>query len=93
MPFKTKRQKMRAEKRLLEFVEAQKFSYISSKKKGEKSPAVGISTQETDKINAATRLTIENNYSFARNELVKIAILASVIIGFQIILRVTGITF
>lgn len=91
MPFKTRRQKERAGKRGLGLVETQRFSYDSSqnatKLEGNK---VEGQKQNIAKVNS--ELSIENNHSYILRELLKIAVLASVIIGLQLTLRLSGIS-
>ena len=91
MPFKTKRQKERAGKRLLEFVEAQRFSYDSFQN-ATKSEENKVKVQKQNIARTDFELSIENNHSYILRELLKIAVLASVIIGLQLALRFSGIS-
>lgn len=84
MPFKTKKRKASANTRhVINFSNSATLNYLSAKQN------IGTDIKNNEKITLKSVQTIENDYSFVKSEIVKIILLASMIIGFQIALKIS----
>lgn len=86
MPFKTKKRKTRAEKKRVEISQEGLAIYRSSDK-------IQIDQFEAPKSTPEKRDFSGQSYSYVKGELTRILILALIIIGLQVTLKIINITF
>ena len=86
MPFKTKKRKIIADTRKISLSEQGLASYASSEKNG------GQIKDTIVKREKSSDNLVEGKYSYVKKEVIKITIFGLLIIGLQIILKISNIT-
>ncbi len=87
MPFKTKRHKQSAASRRVNFIEGGLVSYRRE------APSEKVRLEEKSKNRKSNAFSFEESYDYVRLELVKITILAAIIIGLQLALKLANFKF
>ncbi len=88
MPFKTKKKKVSAVGRhVINYSENAVVSYSSGKQ------SFIHAEGNSNDLNLKISRTIEADYGFVKNELARISLLAAMIIGFQIALKLSHLSF